>query len=114
MEEAETNAQEEIARIKAETERDQEIKIKYKAVKKIVSEDGQHLMYLRQPSRMAVGYFMAKYGENRVEAVEYVLNDSCIQEVSDYAYFIQDEVFYGIMSELISLISLKKSSFTTL
>lgn len=118
MKKAESNteeqAQAEALKIKAEIERDQEIKIKYNSVLKIQSEDGEHKLYLKKPSRMAVGYFMSKYGENRVEAVEYILNDACIQEVSDYNYFIQDDVFYGIMAEIISLVSLKKSFSTTL
>ena len=109
-----SEAQQEIEKVQAEAEQDALYKEKYKVVLKLVSGDGEHKLYMRQPSRLAVGYFMSKYGENRVEAVEYILNDGCIQEISDYNYFIQDDNFYGIMADIIGLVRLKKSFSTTL
>lgn len=107
-------AEQEIEKIKAEAEQREAYKTKYGAVEKIESEDGQHVLWLKKPSRLAVGYFMSEYGNNRVIACEYVLNDAVIKEISDYDYFIQDENFYGIMNHLVNLISLKKSTSTTL
>lgn len=101
-------------KIKAHAEKAHEYKEKRGAVMHIVSDDGEHELWLKKPSRLAVGYFISKRDENIVEACEYLLNDACIQDISDYAYFIKDENFYGIMGALINLFTLKKSISTLL
>lgn len=110
-------AQEEIDKVKADTELGQEYKVKYKAIRRIgnIDEHGQeHVLWLREPSRLAVGIFMATVPEDVVAACEYIFNDACIQEVSDVAYFQQNAVFYGILRDLQRLVSVKKSSSMTL
>lgn len=82
----------------------------------VVNVDGdgnERHLWLKEPHRMALGVFLAKKSEDFVSACE-VLFDSCaIPGVSDVDYFRNNnEVFYGIMGDLVRLVPLKKSSLT--
>ncbi len=97
-------------KIKTEADQVAEYKEKYKVIKKIVSEDGQHVLWLRSPSRLAVGVFMAEVTNSVTTACEYIFNDACVREISDVDYFQKDENFYGIIRELQTLIRVKKNT----
>lgn len=110
-------AQQEAEKIKAQIELDQSYKLKYKVTDKVVCIDDQgqeHVLYLKQPSRMIVGLFLAKIDQNVTEACEYVFYDAVVKEISDVEYFMQDAAFYGIISKLQQLIQVKKSTSMTL
>ena len=107
----------EAEKVKAEAAINAEIKAKYKAVKRIVNIDekgDEHVLYLREPSRLAVGVSLAKIESNVTEACEIIFNDAAIQEVSDIEYFQQNHVFYGLIYELQTLVRVKKSTSMTL
>lgn len=110
-------ATQESEKIKADADQISEYKAKYKVIKKVVSVDdagNEHVLWLKSPSRLAVGIFMAAAKQNVIEANEYIFNDAAIQEISDMEYFQQDSVFYGLNYELQSIISVKKSTSMTL
>jgi hypothetical protein len=110
-------ARQEVDKIKQEAEQAAAYKLKYGAIEKVVSIDaagGEHVLWLKKPSRLVVGIFMATASENTVQACEYVFNDTVIVDISDVAYFQQDDVFYGILSTLQRLIRVKKSTSMSL
>lgn len=79
-----------------------------------VIENGGHYAYFKSPNRYAVGAALAKIDTNVVEACEIIFNASVIKEVTDVAYFQQDEVFLSLIAPLQRLILVKKSTLITL
>lgn len=72
-------------------------------------------VFFREPSRMALGVAMAEIDRDVVKACEYIFNDACIMEVSDFKEYSTDTaLFMGIIPLLQSLVSVKKSLYTTL
>jgi hypothetical protein len=112
-----SQAEAEAKKIIAQAEKDQDIKAKYKAIAKQtdIDEHGvEHVAYFREPSRLAVGVWLAQRNDNVTTAAEIIFNDTIIQEVSDVAYFQKDAVFNGLLGLLGTLVPLKKSTSTFL
>lgn len=105
------------AKIKAELEKDAEIRAKYKYIRKVKNTDDagtERVAYFREPNRLIVGIAMAKIEENVTLACEYIFDDAVIKEVSDWEYFRENNsVFYGIIPVLQRLAEVKKSTVTT-
>src|ERR1041384_192827 len=101
----ETEAVEAAEKEKIKAALEQEYKAKYRAVKHIINVDDagtEHHLWLRDPSRMAVGVYLAKVDENVTDACEVLFYDCAITQdnISDVAYFNQEKVFLGILGEL--------------
>jgi hypothetical protein len=115
--EAQDAALAEQEKIKAQAEIDAKIKATHKAIHKIVNVDEhgvEHALYLREPSRWAVGVSLAQFDTDVVSACETIFNDAAIKEVSDIEYFQQNAVFYGLIRPLQTLVVVKKSISTRL
>lgn len=83
------------------------------AIKK--AENGDLVVYFREPSRMALGIAMAEIDRDVVKACEIIFYDACIAEVSDLDAYAKDTaLFIGIIKLLQSLVVVKKSLYTTL
>lgn len=97
---------------------DKRAKEEFKAVKKAVNvdKDGKQIVaYFREPSRMVVGIAMAKLDTDTLTACEYIFDDAVIREISDTDAFRNDNgIFIGLNVMLQSLVTIKKSTFTTL
>lgn len=110
-------AEQEAEKIKREAEQAQDYKNRLGAIQRIVSiddEGNEHVAWFKKPSRIAVGYALAKSEENLVDACEAIFNSAIIQEVSDVPYFQQDEVFYGLIAPLQRMVNVKKNISTIL
>lgn len=76
---------------------------------------GDLVVFFREPSRMALGIAMAEIDRDVVKACEIIYYDACIAEVSDLEAYAKDTaLFMGIIPLLQSLVSVKKSLYTTL
>lgn len=100
-----------------EQKQDEEIRAKYNFIRKAESIDDQgkkHVAYFKAPNRLIVGIAMSTIDSNTLLACEYIFDDAVIKEVSDVAYFRDnDDVFIGLVAMLQALIRVKKSTFTT-
>lgn len=90
--------------------------IKAKELGAIKSASHENLVvFFREPSRMALGIAMAEIDRDVVKACEIIFFDACIKEVSDMdAYHSDTSLFMGIIPLLQSLVTVKKSLYTTL
>ncbi len=101
--------------IRKEREEAEAYKSKYAAFYKISSPDGAHVLWLRKPSRLAVGVFLAKVEKNVTDACEVLFDDCVVREISDADYFRNDdEAFLGVVPALQAIVRLKKNLFTAL
>ena len=79
------------------------------------AEHGDLVVFFREPSRMALGIAMAEIDRDVVKACEIIFYDACIAEVSDMDTYAKDTaLFMGIIPLLQSLVTVKKSLYTTL
>lgn len=96
----------------------EEAKLKYGAIEMATNTDstGKEIVcYFKTPSRVVLGIAMAEIEKNYLLACEYIFDDSCIREISDFEAFRNDDsIFLGLTGKLQSLIRVKKSNFTTL
>lgn len=114
----EETAAAEAEKIQAQAAQDQDAKSKYGAVRvaRNVDKNGNDIVaYFREPSRPVLGVAIAELDKNTVLACEYIFDDACIREISDFDAFRNDvSIFLGLGGMLQSLIIVKKSTFTTL
>lgn len=96
----------------------EEAKTKYGAIRMAenTNEKGDAIVcYFKEPSRLVLGVALAEIDRNTVMACEYIFDDCCIREISDYDTFRNDKnIFLGLLGLLQSLVVVKKSTFTTL
>lgn len=98
--------------------KENEYKIKYGVIGKVENKDANGnpiVCYFKKPSRLVLGVAMAEIDRNFLLACEYIYDDACVREISDYeAFRNDDELFIGINGFLQGLIRGKKSLYTTL
>jgi hypothetical protein len=104
-------------KIKAEIEKDAELKKQYGYIRKVknVDDNGiEHVAYFKSPNRLILGIALAEIEKNVTLACEYIFDDAIIKEISDVSYFRDnDNVFLGIIGMLQGLVQVKKSTITT-
>lgn len=90
---------------------DEEIKSKYGEVIEItVGDNDEYKAYLKKPDRYMVGFFVSKVNVNPVVAAEELYKSCVISEISDKEILDDQDLFLSIISDLRSMIELKKSS----
>lgn len=83
---------------------------------KIEVENGEETIvgFLKKPTRLTLSAVMKLLETDSLKANESLLRTCLIKEVSDMRLVDNDEIFLSVLPQLQNLITLKKSTLTTL